>query len=164
MKKRPKEPQRNVWEALVTLGNWSIGVEKSNLRKEPSPAEAELESPLHTLRWAQMEPIFLLELIKRMARQQHWGVVIQKSWACYSNTFQQGIYVVRVNENETARAHKQGAVQLNQTWTVVADETIQETATVNHPVPCPSPRWRSKKEQILIKEWALDRGDDDPVW
>ena len=69
-----------------------------------------------------------------------------------------------MNENETARAHKQGAVQLNQTWTVVADETIQETATVNQPVPCPSPRWRSKKEQILIKESALDRGDDGPVW
>ena len=68
-----------------------------------------------------------------------------------------------MNENETARAHKQGAVQLNQAWTVVADETIQETATVNQPVQCPSPRWRSKKEQILIKEWALDRGEDGPL-
>ena len=48
MKKRPKEPQCvGGFGPPGKLKHWS-GTD--NLRKEPFPAEAELESPLHTLR------------------------------------------------------------------------------------------------------------------
>ena len=161
---RRDQKNHNVWEALVTLGNWGSGVEKSNLREETPLVKASRSLHFTLLGDTRLNQFFNESwlVIKREARQQHWGGVTENSRL--SSTSQQGIYVVQMNENETARAHKQGAFQLNQAWAVVADETIRETATVNQPLPWSSPRWRSKKEQILIKEWALDRGDDGPVW